>query len=331
MKRFCVYYAMLLSGCLFGANLVPNLSFEGSGDAPTGWLRYQAAPDQLLYRAGTGDEGSFVVGIGDLPEKTGGGWMGEAFLRVTPGEYRLSCRIRAENAWGNAAGAVLYTLENGKPKWLQTEHTPMVDGKRGWTRVERVFSIPREVCFLRVSLVRRWGGKGISWFDAVSLERLSPETAVEEKPFRLALEKALTAENIPVGKALREEAIPAVGWQKLEEKGGTLTESNGVLTIADTALRGVGWLSPAFAVEPGEVYGFEAMVTLHGAWHTRLAAVLLDGDDRVMEIRMGAESKELRREIRCRVGAGVRRVRFAVLQERSGGRSEWKNFSLKKY
>lgn len=339
--RLGVYTTMLgVLGACFAAgagNLIVNPSFEeGANGAPVGWLRYRMEPEQLFYGERSARDGRFCVGIGDKEDKLGAGWMSEAYLRVEPGKkYRLSGWIRAENAWGgNSVCASLYTLRNGRPLWLKTEYSPAVDGTKPWTRVECEFTVPENVGFVKIGAIRRHAGAGNAYFDALSLETDSPGDAVSEAALpRPDWSRAVAAGNLHPGKLLREQEIPAAGWTKLERTGGELDTAGGVLSIAETALPGVGWLSPPFPVEPGRIYSLEAAVTVRNAWHVRLAAIQYGADGRILEIRQGGEWSGDRNRVAatllCRPVKGAKELRFAVIQSRSSGRSEFEKIRFR--
>ena len=333
--RFNMYTTMLgVLGTCFAAgagNLIVNPSFEEGGNgAPVGWVRYRMEPERLFYGERAARDGRFCVGIGNKEGKLDAGWFSEEYIRVEPGKtYRLSGWIRAENAWGdNAVCASLFTLRNGRPLWLKTEYSPSVDGSKPWTPVECRFTVPENVEFAKIGAIRRYAAPGTAYFDALSLETDSPGDAAPAVVLpRPDWSGALAAEKLHSGKLLREQAIPAAGWTKLEATGGELGAAGETLAVADTALPGVGWLSPPFPVEPGRIYGLAATVSTRGAWHVRLAAIQYGADGRILEIRQGGELSGDRDRVAatlsCRPAKGAKELRFAVIQSRSGGRSEF--------
>ncbi|NCC94406.1 MAG: hypothetical protein EOM10_14170 [Opitutae bacterium] len=337
--RFCVYTTMLgVLGACFAAgagNLVANPSFEeGANGAPVGWVRYRMEPERLFYGERAAREGRFCIGIGDKEDKLGAGWMTEEYIRVEPGKtYRLSGWIKAENAWGgNAVCASLFTLRNGRPLWLKTEYSPSVDGAKPWTRVECEFTVPENVGFAKIGAIRRHAGSGAAYFDALALETDSPGDAAPEVVLpRPDWSRAVAAEKLHPGKLLREQAIPAAGWTKLESPGGELGAAGGVLSIADTALPGVGWLSPPFPAEPGRIYALAATVSTRNAWHVRLAVIQYGDDGRIVEIRQGGElsGDRVAATLFCRPAKGAKELRFALIQSRSGGRSEFEKIKFR--
>ena len=321
-------------GACFAAgagNLIVNPSFEeGKNGAPVGWVRYRMEPERLFYGAHAAREGRFCVGIGNKKTKLDAGWFSEEYLRVEPGKtYRLSGWIRPENAWGdNVVCASLFMVRNGRPLWLKTEYSPSVDGTKPWTRVECAFTVPENVEFAKIGAIRRYAAPGTAYFDALSLETDSPGDAAPAVALpRPDWSRAVAAEKLHPGKLLREQAISAAGWTKLESTGGELGAAGGVLSIADTALPGVGWLSSPFPVEPGRIYGLEATVSVRNAWHVRLAAIQYGAGGRILEVRQGGELSGDRNRVAmtllCRPAKGAKEIRFAVILSRSGGRSEF--------
>lgn len=329
-RMYTIIFAVIfLAGLMAsGGNLVANPSFEkqGKDGVPSGWLRHNLEPELASYGKSAARSGAFGVGILDKKGKNAGGWISEAFIRLEPGrEYRLSGWIRTEKAWGdNVVGASLFALRNGRPAWQSSVFTPAVNGDKPWTYVELYFTVPEKVAFAKVCALRRYAAPGVSWFDDLALEKCSPANGAvptAKSVPRMDWSRATDAERIVPGVSVREREIPASAWTKLEPSGGELSIRNGALVIAETALPGVGWLSPAFAVEPDRIYGLEATVEILRAWHVRPAAIQFGKDGEILEIRKGENWSEGRRMFLVRPVKGARELRFALTQSRSGGRS----------
>lgn len=329
-RMYTIIFAVIfLAGLMAsGGNLVANPSFEkqGKDGVPSGWLRHNLEPELASYGKSAARSGSFGVGILDKKGKNAGGWISEAFIRLEPGrEYRLSGWIRTEKAWGdNVVGASLFALRNGRPAWQSSVFTPAVNGDKPWTYVELCFTVPEKVAFAKVCALRRYAAPGVSWFDDLALEECSPANGAvpaAKTLSRLDWSRATDAERIVSGENVRKREIPASAWTKLEPSGGELSIRNGALVIAETALPGVGWLSPAFAVEPDRIYGLEATVEILRAWHVRPAAIQFGKDGEILEIRQGENWSEGRRMFLVRPVKGARELRFALTQSRSSGRS----------
>lgn len=320
--------AFLVGFTANGGNLVVNPSFEEQrkDGAPSGWLHHNLEPELASYEKNAARSGTFGVGILDKKGKNAGGWISEAFIRLEPGkEYRLSGWIRTENAWGdNVVCASLFALRNGRPAWRSSVFTPAVNGNKPWTYVELRFTVPEKIAFAKVCALRRYAAPGTAWFDDLALERCSPEnrnSAAAKAVPHIDWSSASDAERIVSGESVQKQEIPVSAWTKLEPSGGELSAGNGALVIAETALQGVGWLSPAFAVEPNRIYGLEATVGIFRAWHVRPAAILFGEDGKILEIRQGENWSGGRQMFLVRAVKGARELRFALTQSRSSGRS----------
>lgn len=323
-------------------NLLKNPSFEqAENGAPIGWVRSRVSPEQGMYSRAAAHSGKCSVVIKDKLDPHGAGWFQEEYVPVEPGEkYRLSGWIKTENAWGgNTVIAALFAIENGKPKWQLTEYAANVDGNKNWTQVTREFTIPEKVRVLKIAAIRRWKAPGTSYFDDLTLEKCSgsPTTATAAAAPKPDWEKALPAENFGPDRPSRRTtvAINAPDWRKLEEAAGELKRTSTTLSIADTALRGVGWLSPAFPVKPDRLYGFEAEVSLNKVYHVRLAAVFVDGRGQPVAIRIGpplqGNEKARAHLLMFRPPAGTMAVRLALLQNRSSGGSSFGKIAFCEY
>lgn len=324
-------------------NLLKNPSFEqAENGAPVSWVRSRVSPEQGIYSRTVARSGKCSVAIRDKLDPQGAGWFQEEYVQVEPGvRYRLSGWVKAENAWGgNTVAASLFTIENGKPKWQLTEYAAHVDGNKNWTQVTREFTIPEKVRVLKIAAIRRWKAPGTSYFDDLTLEKCSGSptaaAAVDAAP-KPDWEKALPAENFAPARPARRTAVAvdSPDWRKLEETAGELKRTSTALSIADTALQGVGWLSPAFPVKPTGLYGFETEVTLNKVYHVRLAAVFVDGRGQPAAIRIGpplhGNEKATAHLLMFRPPAGAVAVRLALLQNRSGGGSSFGKVAFCEY
>jgi hypothetical protein len=317
----------------YGENLLKNSSFEEGGKNPEGWLRYLITTEQAVYSQKAAHSGKRGVGMLATSHKYGGGWIYEKMIPVIPGEkYCLSGWIKPESWGGNCISIAWFGVKNGRPKWKSTSRSKFVNGKKNWTQVKLNVTVPEKVSFAKINLGRKWKATGAVYFDDIHFEKLSHSKPAENK-LEIPWKKAIQAEKISINKLRSQEVIPIEKWQKMQAPAGTLKKAGKTLEISNTALKGVGWMSPAIKLMPGKIYGFKADIELKKAYHVALGVALFDTSGKLLEIRSGKllrGTKKVHESLSFRTPPKTASARFLLTQSRSSGTSRFSKLSLLK-
>ena len=319
-----------------GENLLKNASFEQGDKSPEKWVRYLISTDQAVYGEEAARSDKRGVGLTSTTHKYGGGWNYEKIIPVVEGEkYCLSGWIKSNSWGGNNISIAWFGVKDGRPRWKSTNRSKYVNGKKDWTQVKLNITVPKGVKFAKVTVGRKWKAEGSVYFDDICMEKISGSSSAETaKTLQIPWQKALSAENIPVGKPLSKEIIPPAKWQENRADAGTLKRIGSKLKIGDTALYGVGWISSEIKVLPGQVYALTADIKLKKAYHVALGAAFCDAKGKLIEIRKG---KDLRGSLKTSQKLIVRTppksatMRLLLTQSRSSGTSSFSNLTLVKY
>jgi hypothetical protein len=318
-----------------GENLLENASFEQGDKSPEKWVRYLISSDQAVYGEEAARSGKRGVGVTSTTHKYGGGWNYEKIIPVVAGEkYCLSGWIKSNSWGGNNISIAWFGVKDGRPRWKLTNRSKFVNGRKDWTRVKLNVTVPQGVKFAKITVGRKWKAEGSVYFDDICLEKISGSSAAEiAKTLQIPWQKAIPAENIPVGKPLSKEIIPLSKWRENRADAGTLTRTGSKLEISNTALHGVGWISPEIKVLPGQVYALTADVKLKKAYHVALGAVFYDAKGKFIVIRKGKAlrgSLKTSQKLVVRTPAKNTTMRFLLTQSRSSGTSSFSNLTLVK-
>ena len=333
MKIKNIILIILATTIVQAENLLKNSSFEEGEKTPVNWLRYLISTEQAVYGEKAAHSGKRGVGLTSTSHKYGGGWIYEKMLPVIPGEkYCLSGWIKSNSWGGNNISIAWFGVKDGRPKWKSTSRSKLVNGKKNWTKVKLTVTVPKDVSFAKISLGRRWKATGTVYFDDISLEKLSGSKTAPKK-VDITWSKAIPAEKLSLDKKLTPQIIPAEQWQKMHADAGTLKKTGNSLEIGDTALKGVGWMSPAIKLSPGKTYVFKAEIQLKKAYHVALGAALFDTSGKLLEIRAGKSlrgSMKTNESLVFRTTAETAIVRLLLTQSQSSGSSRFSKLTLMK-
>ena len=197
---------------VYGANILPNSSFEEGEAMPTGWkvrnYRGQSAHARVSDKARTGTHSLRISS-----EKSSD-TSAYASVTLTPNtDYRLSAWILTENVKG-AHGALMNVHE------MQHEaKTNALKGGRGkWRQVTKTFNSSGRRQVTVNCLLGGWGtSTGTAWWDDVALEPIT--YVVEAKP-----KDELQAGDVDRGKTLfhEHEIASCIRCHKLGDAGGVI-------------------------------------------------------------------------------------------------------------
>lgn len=314
-------------------NLLKNSSFEKGEKNPEYWLRYLITSKQAVYGEKAAHSGKRGVGLTSTSHKYGGGWIYEKMIPVTPGEkYCLTGWIKSNSWGGNNISIAWFGVKNGRPKWKSTNRSKAVNGKKNWTKVKLTVTVPENVSFAKINLGRKWKAQGAVYFDDISLEKLSASKPAVNK-MDIPWQKAIPAEKLSLNKKLSPQIIPVNQWKKVHADAGTLKKVGDILEISDTALKGVGWISPAIKLSPGKVYAFKAEIELKKAYHVALGVALFDASGKLLEIRAGKAlrgTRKINESLAFRTTPKTASVHFLLTQSRSSGSSCFSKLTLLK-
>lgn len=333
MKAKNIILIMLTITSVQAENLLKNSSFEKGEKNPENWLRYLISPVQAVYGKKAAHSGKRGVGLISTSHKHGGGWIYEKMIPVTPGEkYCLSGWIKSNSWGGNCISIAWFGVKDGRPKWKSTSRSKFVNGKKDWTQVKLNVTVSKDVSFAKINLGRKWEAEGEVYFDDISFEKLSGKKTVVNK-LEIPWKKAIPAEKIPLVQTHAQELISTENWQKMHADAGTLKRAGNILEISNTALKGVGWVSPAIKLTPAKVYTFQAEIELQKAYHVALGVALFDAAGKLLEIRSGKllrGTKKVHESLCFRTTPKTASTRFLLTQSRSSGTSRFSKLTLLK-
>jgi hypothetical protein len=338
MMGKCIYILICcaITICADAENLLSNPSFEDGEKSPDHWVRYRLMLKQTDYSqkaARTGKRGVAVLGTND---NMGSGWLYEKMIPVKTGEkYKLSGWIKSNSWGGNGLRVSWFGVEEGRPKWRFSESTEMVNGKKEWTYVECVVTVPKKVKFAKIIAGRKWMSMGEAYFDDISFEKFDSfdaETGVLEAP-RLDWSKSESEKEVAPENKIDIIRLPVKGgyWQKMRSDAGELNQAGEALEIRDTALKGVGWMGAPVKVEPGKVYGLESEIELKKAYHVALGAAFYDAKGKLIKILMSKTLQGSKKEIVkffFRAPPETAFMRLLLTQSRSSGSSFFRKLAL---
>jgi len=319
-----------------GENLLKNSSFEKGEKTPENWVRYLITPEQAVYGTKAAHSGKRGIGLTSTSHKYGGGWIYEKMFQVTPGEkYCLSGWIKSNSWGGNGISIAWFGVKDGRPKWKSTSRSKFVNGKKDWTQVKLNVTVPEGVSFGKINLGRKWKAEGAVYFDDIQLEKLSQSKSAVKSSDKLEIpwKEAIPAEKIPLYRARAQESISTEKWQKMHADAGTLKKIGKTLEISNTALEGVGWISPDIKITSGKTYTFQAEIELKKVYHVALGVALFDASGKLLEIRRGKllhGTKKVNECLSFKTPPKTVSARFLLTQSRSSGTSRFIKLSLLK-
>ena len=331
VKNIISIFIMLAVTGTQAENLLKNSSFENGEKNPENWLRDLITPEQAVYDEKAAHNGKRGVGLTSTTHKYGGGWIYEEIIPVVPGEkYCLSGWIKSESWGGNCISVAWFEVKDGRPNWKSTNSSELVNGKKNWTKVILNVTVPENISFAKINLGRRWKAEGTAYFDDVSFEKLS-DSKTAANSIDIPWQNVLPAEKKSPDKTFLPEEISSEKWEKVHDDAGTLKKIDATLQIKDTALDGVGWVSPSLKLSPGETYIFQAEIELDKAYHVALGVALFDVSGKLLEIRAGNAlqgTRKMQERLVFRTTPKTASVRFLLTQSRSGGTSSFSKLIL---
>jgi len=331
VKSIVSIFIMLAVTGIQAENLLKNSSFEDGKNNPENWLRYLITPEQAIHDEKAAHNGKRGVGLTSTSHKYGGGWIYEEIIPVVPGEkYCLSGWIKSESWGDNCISVAWFEVKNGRPTWKTTSSSELVNGKKDWTQVILNVTVPENISFAKINLGRRCKTEGAVYFDDISFEKLS-DSKTAANTLDIPWQNALPAEKKSPDKTFFPEEITAENWEKVHDDAGTLQKIGAVLQIKDSALDGVGWVSPSLELSPGETYIFQAEIELNKAYHVALGVALFDASGNLLEIRAGESlqgTRKIQERLVFRTTLKTASVRFLLTQSRSSGTSSFSKLIL---
>ncbi len=337
MKHKTIILAIMMLAAIKGEseNLLKNPSFEEGAGAPESWVRYRLLPENAACNEEAAHTGKRGVSILEASDNMGAGWQYEKPIPVKSGEeYRLSGWIKSEAWGGNEIRIAWFEVKDRNLTWKSTASTKKVDGKCDWTYVESIVKVPENITFATIAAIRSWKAEGSTYFDDISLEKLSePQSATHETPLpNLDWGKAIPCENISAKEFNSRQQLPVNQWQKMQQDAGELQQVNETLKIGNTCLDGVGWIGPLIKLYPERVYGFESEVKLEKAYNVTMGVAFFDIDGSLLELRIGnpicGTSGPRIEGLIFRTPPKTAAARFLLTQSRSSGGSSFAKFIL---